>query len=682
MKRLVLLLALSGLMWGSVAAQRLPVSRVLLYKNGMAYLVRSGTIQEPLSLSFHPQDMKDVLKTFSAWNPASGRLYSVGYTTGIPTSQILSRFPFSLSNSEGGLAHFLSQVQGADLQLELGSRAVSGKLITINREQNAVDQQTLVTDHLLSIFQPGGTVQRVWLSDVNSLRLVDPELNDQLEAYLAILAEGNQDVTREITVYPVPEPGSVQVAYVQQFPVWKTSYRLDLSASEASVQGWAQIDNPTGEAWNNVDLTLISGMPVSFIMDLYQPLYTSRSTVAVPGAEVAAPRSYEAAVRTRRPPMAQVQSMAPQDQPRESSAKVAAEAAIGGGMGLSNQLVPARGGAGFTEAVASQVQDYFEYRFPSPVQLSSRQSALLPFLKKTISLEQVSVFNPASDKNHPLSGVWLENDTGVPLEAGPLTFFVEGRYAGEAVLEHLSRNDRRLVSYGVDYDVEVSSQRKSDPETTVQLIIRRGTLFFKRESIQTTGYDFRNKAEREKTILLEHPRRPGREIKDLEPVETTQNFYRFQLNLRPDEERSFPVQEIVSRQVTLSAGELDRRQLEVHFTGLRIPSGLRQQLESIVATRERIAALQADVKRLDQDVESIFGDQTRLRENLRSLGRSEDERQLRQRYINQMDGQENQLVELRGRRSGLNLQISELENQLSSAIAQLSVSLEFTRSEG
>src|SRR5262250_1023171 len=99
------------------AQQPLAITRVLLYKNGMAYIVRSGQISAPVSLTFHPDDLNDVLKSFTAWNPDTGALYSVGYTTGIPSSHMLSRFPFDISGPDTGLGGFLVQVKGADIKL-------------------------------------------------------------------------------------------------------------------------------------------------------------------------------------------------------------------------------------------------------------------------------------------------------------------------------------------------------------------------------------------------------------------------------------------------------------------------------------------------------------------------------------------------------------------------------------
>src|SRR3954451_5592672 len=111
---------------GLWAQQPLRVTRVLLYKNGMAYIVRAGQLAAPLSLTFHPEDMNDILKSFSAWNPDTGALYSVGYTAGIPSTHLLSRYPFDVTSPETGLGTFLIQVKGADVRLDQNGRNVEG----------------------------------------------------------------------------------------------------------------------------------------------------------------------------------------------------------------------------------------------------------------------------------------------------------------------------------------------------------------------------------------------------------------------------------------------------------------------------------------------------------------------------------------------------------------------------
>src|SRR5207244_11454640 len=103
----------------------------------------------------------------------------------------------------------------------------------------------------------------------------------------------------------------IVIAYVQEAPVWKTSYRLVLpdapkdkdgkpapkkgegsTPDRFTIQGWAIVENTTDDDWKNVTLSLVSGRPVSFRMDLYEPLYVFRPEVPVPTGPGVMPRQY------------------------------------------------------------------------------------------------------------------------------------------------------------------------------------------------------------------------------------------------------------------------------------------------------------------------------------------------------------------------------------------------------
>ena len=135
MKETVSLTLVVCLLAGPAFAQQpLPITRILLYKNGMAYVVRAGEIQTPLNLTFRPDEMNDLLKTFTAWNPDTSALYPVGYTTGVAADHLLERFPFDLREGGAGLGSFLRQIKGARLKLDLGARTISGQLVAIIEE--------------------------------------------------------------------------------------------------------------------------------------------------------------------------------------------------------------------------------------------------------------------------------------------------------------------------------------------------------------------------------------------------------------------------------------------------------------------------------------------------------------------------------------------------------------------
>lgn len=683
-KGITVLVALSLTMQLLWAQQPMAITRVLLYKNGMAYIVRSGQITAPVSLTFHPEDMNDVLKSFTAWNPTTGSLYSTGYTTGIPSSRALSRFPFDLTSTDTGLGSFLVQVKGAEVRLDNNGKDIQGKLVTVQQAEHATAPQTSVSDYRLTILMKDNSLQGAWLSDVRSIEFIDSQLREQLRAYLDVLASGRQDVTREVTVYPVPAAGPIEVAYLQQFPLWKTSYRVDLGAKDSKIQGWAQIDNPTGESWDNVQLSLLSGAPVSFVMNLYDPLYTNRATVPVPGGQVAAPRQYEAAVSTVRDgiSVAEQRALGPVPSPAPPLAAGARGAAPGGGGGGGG-----RGGGGgvvggvigglpsaapaFQQATSTQVEDFFEYQFPFPVRLASRQSALLPFLQKTMNIERLSIFNARSDRGNPRLGARLENNTDIPFEAGPVTFFQETRYTGEAVLDYMPRGDKRLISYGVDYDIQIANKQQSQPETTTRLTISKGVAVLFMESVLTTTYEIRNKGTERKTLVVEHPRVNDRRLRNVEPFETTDGFYRFRIALNPGQSTEFAVPETVSRQTNVTLTSLTRPQLTL-FAGRETPQNVRERLGQIIDTQEQIAAMRADLTTTQSGIETLFRDQERLRENIKALRDTSEDQQLRTRYLDQLKKQEDQIDASRARIDTVNKNLTAAQARLSDLISNLS----------
>ena len=683
-KGLAIFLSLSmtaGLLW---AQQPLPITQVLLSKNGMAYIVRSGQITAPISLTFHPEDMNDVLKSFTAWNPTTNALYSVGYTTGIPSSYMLGRFPFDISNANIGLGGFLSQVKGAAVRLIM-DRTIEGKLVAVQETDRVITQQgqqTTSKDYRLTVLPQDGSLQTVWLSEVRSVEFVDPALRDQLRSYLDVLSEGRQDVTREVSIYPGTTPGPIRVAYLQQFPLWKTSYRVDLGKTDSRIQGWAQIDNPTGESWDNVEVSLLSGTPVSFVMNLYDPLYTNRSTVAVPGGQVAAPRQYEASVKEQSTVSRAAALGAP---PLPPAAQAAAAPAAGGARGGGGG---GRGGAGapaslsqssssigevltFQQAQSTQIEDFFEYKFPFPVRLASRQSALLPFLQKTLNIERRSIYNPRTDRGNPQLGARLEDNTDIPFEAGPVTFFEAGRYTGEAVLDYMARGEKRLVSYGVDHDIQISNRNQTQPETTTRLTIARGIAVLYMERIQTITYEIRNKATSAKTLVVEHPRNTGGKLKGDDPWETTDSFYRFRVSLAPGKMTELPVSEVLTRQTSVTLSNLTRPQL-VQFSGKETPDAIRQKLGQIVDTQERIAMLQDDASMTQSQIDAVFRDQDRLRQNLTSLRDTREDQDLRSRYLGQLKSQEDQIAASRTHIDAVNKDLATAKAKLSDLISNLS----------
>src|SRR5262249_56396019 len=97
---------------------------------------------------------------------------------------------------------------------------------------------------------------------------------------LEVLAGGHDHQKKSVTLDFTGEgPRPVRVGYVTESPVWKTSYRLAVNKDKLFLQGWGIVENTTDEDWKDVRLGLVSGRPISFQMDLYEPLFVPRPMV-------------------------------------------------------------------------------------------------------------------------------------------------------------------------------------------------------------------------------------------------------------------------------------------------------------------------------------------------------------------------------------------------------------------
>jgi len=262
----------------------------------------------------------------------------------------------------------------------------------------------------------------------------------------------------------------------------------------------------------------------------------------------------------------------------------------------------------------------------------------------------------------------VENTTDIPFESGPVTFFQDTRYAGEAVVDYLPRGEKTLISYGVDYDIQIAGKQQSRPETTARMTVSKGVAVLFMESVQTTTYEIRNKGMDRKTLIVEHPRQSSRTLEGAEPFETTENFYRFRVAMGPSEATTLAVPEIVARQTSVALQGLTRPQLAL-FAGNAVPQAVRETLGAIVDLQEQTAALKLEAQATQAVVDALFRDQERLRENLKALRTGVKDLELRSRYLELLKKQEDQMEEAQRHLVDVNRDVVASETKLSDLIS-------------
>lgn len=283
--------------------QTLPIRRVILYSNGVAYIERRGTItgHAEINLSFKQSQVDDVLKSMVVLDLGQGRIGAVSYNSSAPPAARLADIPFSIEpgtngDTQGGLAGILRQLQGAQVLVSTATRTASGSILTVEERKAQPDpNHPAVNRPALVITSDNGELISFDLAEVRSIRLIDEGAKRDISEFAHASASARR---RDAKTIVVTSDGSgareMLVSYTIAAPIWKTTYRVVLDAqNKPFFQGWAIVDNVSDEDWKNVSLSLISGSPVSFIQPIQKPLYRYRPVVPMPDDLNLDPQVYE-----------------------------------------------------------------------------------------------------------------------------------------------------------------------------------------------------------------------------------------------------------------------------------------------------------------------------------------------------------------------------------------------------
>src|SRR5262245_28376969 len=267
-------------------AVSLPVTRVVLFNSGVGYFSRSGEVADDarVDLAFPEADVNDLLKSMVLEDFNGGRIAAVSYDSREPITRTLASFAVNL-NGNPTFAGIVSQMRGERVEVTISPGAanqpgkLSGVIVGVEKQKEAKGN-TPIDVELLNLWCAEG-LRSVRLADVQSLKFANPVVESEFRRALDVLALSHDSQKKAVSLHFAGEgKRKVQVGYVIEAPIWKTSYRLVLGEKERPyLQGWALVENPTDEDWSGVRMALISGRPISFKMDLYNPLYVARPVV-------------------------------------------------------------------------------------------------------------------------------------------------------------------------------------------------------------------------------------------------------------------------------------------------------------------------------------------------------------------------------------------------------------------
>ena len=643
---IVFVLLLSGPVFGggdkepAEINEPLPLSKVVLFSTGVGYFQRNAVIEGDASIDlfFDVKDVNDLLKSMILVDLDGGTINSVNYASREPINQALRSMSIDIA-SNPGFVHLLNQLRGQEVSLTLKegkSILSSGSIIGIEQKMNNYGRTTphvnLFTLHGIRSFD---------IENIRSIVIKDVKLKRELQDALGMLKDSLKPDKKRVTInFSGNGKRQVQIGYLLETPVWKTAYRLSLDESEGHyLQGWAIIENTTDTKWDNVALTLVAGRPISFIMDLYSPIFQSRPRVALEVYSALKPQSYEA---EKRRAVAAPEPAPEMAAPSMRSSAMADDMALeyGGGDFLAEEEISLNEGV-TSAAQAQRAGDFFKYAIKEPITLPGKETAMVPIITESIQGERISFYNANSHPVHPFNTVKLLNSTGFDLMPGPITVFAEGNYAGDARISSMPAQAEQYISFSLDLNTSIESEFKTIPDSLEKSTISSGTLELEMLSRREVMYRAFAGPGKQYDLVIEHPILQGWElVSEEKPVAETAHFYRFRLS--PSE--SVRVLDLAfERQSTKSFAliSISDSALNRYINMMEINDRVKRALRGIVERRDLVKETSRLLKVQERSQNDIYREQGRIRDNLARLDKASE---MYARYEKLLGEQEDELA--------------------------------------
>ncbi|MDR2305462.1 MAG: hypothetical protein LBE10_12880 [Treponema sp.] len=672
---LTLFFSLAGsLLYGQSAADNaakpagnIPLKKLSLYSSGMAFFEHGITVEgrTVLVLPFQYGALNDALKSLMVKDPGSAEGPLLGYASANASGGGIKVQAADLSASPG-LPEIIGRLKGEELSVELsrirentvsGAEKITGRVLAVERRENLSGGE-----YWLSLLGPEG-MRQIPFRQIHSFSfgnpLIQQDFNKALD--LAMAESKTRREGREITV-ELQGSGKreVSISYVIPAPVWKISYRLNLagdSAHAGSLQAWAIIDNDSDADWDQVELSLRAGRPVSFVQNLYPPFYLERPVLPLSIAGYAEAESYDQGMAASDSLTGPVNSM----MKRGSGASPAYESA--------EDMTAPLPRAGRSPANQGGEPEVFDFTFAKPVSIKARSSAMLLLADSVLECRKILIFSgqkALSSSINPRLGLEIKNSSGLRLPAGPVSINDSG-YAGDALLDYLSPDEKRFISYGEDLSV-MGNGTASSSRILSGVTLSQGLIHITRKQILERSYKIKNSGNEKKTIVIEHPISRGAVLTEPPSFdEETSGLYRFERTLPADSQFAFTVKEEIPLYERIGLVSSSQDTLLSWASNLEVSSRVRSGLQEAFRLREAADSAQTKAGEISNRRNALLAEEERFRKNIETFGRDSAEGR---RYIERLLSLNSELDSLSAERTAAETEAKEAretyENYLNS----------------
>ena len=531
--------------------EALQLSKVVLYRNGVGYFERGGRVEgEALTLRVRKDQVNDLLKSLTVVERKGGRAVSISMPLD-PRSWANGAIS-TLGPGSGSLAEVLDKLRGTDVKLKLNDGTnVTGRVLLVEAipqvgggEGQAKDQDYKVT------LIDGEEMEVVRLSKVDTITLRNGDIAMQFQRSLDATAGEGMFQQVDVTIRLAGNRSNdLLVSYVVSAPMWKPTYRVVLPESgkgEALLQGWAVVDNTTGEDWRDVKLALTSGAPIAFRYDLHTPRDVPRTDLSSVGthkrasvsvgeagyAQPAEPAVATGGVAPPAPPAATMPANKPAPAKSVAGVKKKAEkdavrsmdrfeteeeAAYDDGLLDEAPAVDASTLARSMQArtKSASVSGLTRYDLDEKQTVPDGTSTMVAIINEKVEGEETFLFRPGGAgqgyESNPYRVIRFKNSTPFALESGPISIYSGGSFVGEGISEPVSAGVAVTIPFAVESSLLVASHLQYGGDEMRLVKIVRGVMEVENFARRSTTWEVTSQQPRtaETTLYVRHQKAGG-----------------------------------------------------------------------------------------------------------------------------------------------------------------------------
>jgi hypothetical protein len=673
---------------------KLKVKKVIIFKHGVSYYILEGNLKgsDKFELEFNIDEMDDVLKSLFVLDTSDkGYISSISYDAALDTSQLLKSIMLNIPDINS-FTSLISQIKGAKVNITIsGNKNLSGTIIGIEETEKIIKNDKVI-DKILILLEDNDLISKHPFEEIKSVDISNEEIKKDLKFFLNTVIAGKKKDAKKIVINC--ESGgkddlerNIFVSYIRESPIWKTSYRLIMSVEQATeekclLSGWSLIENTTNQDWEDIELTLVAGMPVSFKYEFYRPIFIQRPVIKPPkvlsaqpteieeGLEIERYEDYAMAEAEARPAAKMMKRAASRPPPAPAGGAMRGLASI-----MSDEAVYDKFKAQ-TKIQTKDLGELFEYNISNLVSIKRKQSALVPILTEVIKAKRVLLYNKTEHDKNPNVCLEITNNTDLTLERGPVTIIYDDNLAGEAIIPFLNKDDTRLLNYAVEQAVIITHEEKSENKSVHKVTFGGAHANEWYYTNRMTFYKINNKTNEEKQLYLDHPKTLGYEFieKPIEPEETA-NYWRFKLTLKPKTAIKFNLKE--QREFSSSyylwnwSKEDYMKKVSFYIKQNFIDTKLENELNEIADLISKFNELKDKQEKLYQERDMMTEEQNRLRENISVLGNDNQSATLRERYIKKLSDQESRYETISSDLKTLDKEILKLNKTIDAKMNKL-----------